>query len=232
MPEKRGHLYPGLWINFEAGEGAGKGTQQKLLVEHLKSRRFDVDSGREPGTTIAGEEIRRLLQDPDKPKLNPRTELLLYVGAGIEFFEQLVKPVIERGGIYVTDRWRYSTMAYQGYGLGLNLGMISILTEFSCDGAYPDMTFLLDIDPQSGLSKITGNEFSGSKMDKIESRGSDYHGRVNQGYREIAKRNPDRFWVIPYLDGKPEEMHLQVRKHVEDFIAEHGLESILARVKI
>ena len=226
---KRGHNYPGFWVNFEAGEGAGKGTQQRLLVEYFRRGGFVVQSGREPGTTPAGEALRRLLQDPSLPELNPRTEMLGYVMAGIEFFEQLIKPPLERGEIYITDRWRYSTEAYQGHGLGIDLDIIRALTKFSCGGAYPDITFLLDIEPEAGLSRITGNEFQGNRKDKIESRGLDFHKRVNQGYREIARQNPDRFRVIPYLDGKPDEMHKQIRAYVEEYIKENGLEKVLAR---
>ena len=228
---KRGHAYPGLWINFEAGEGAGKGTQQKMLVKYLRDRRFVVNFGREPGTTLAGEQIRKLLQDPSLPNLNPKTEMLLYVAAGIEFFEQLAKPTLKRGGIFVTDRWRDSTRAYQGYGLGIDLRVIDILTVFSCDGAYPDITFLLDIDPGEGLSKITGYEFSGKrKKDKIEEREADYHARVNSGFREIARQNPDRFRVIPYMEGNPNKMQQQIRKYVDGFLVEYDLENMLARV--
>jgi len=118
---ERGHDYPGLWINFEAGEGGGKTTQYKVLAEYLAKKGFVVEIGREPGTTKAGEAIRNILMNPDMPELNPRTEMLLYVAAGIEFFEEKVKPVLQKGGIFITDRWRYSTKAYQGYGLGIKI---------------------------------------------------------------------------------------------------------------
>ena len=227
---KRGHKYPGLWINFEAGEGAGKTTHQRFLANYLMNRDFDVQWGREPGTTLAGEKIRDILLDPNLPKLNPGTEMLLYVGAGIEFFEQILKPTLERGGIYLTDRWRDSTKAYQGYGLGIELNVIDTLTKFSCGGAYPDITFLIDIDAELGLSKISGNEFAGSKIDKIEVRNLDYHKRVNQGYKEIVRQNPDRFKVIPYIDGNPDKMQEQIREYTDEFISKHGLESKLARI--
>ena len=225
----RGHKYPGLWINFESGEGAGKTTQIPLLINDLKCQGFVVKSGREPGTTPAGEQIRRVLQDPSMPNLNPKTEMLLYVAAGVEFFEYCVKPVLKEGGIYVSDRWRDTTRAYQGYGLGIDLKIIDILTRFSCEGACPDITHLIDIDAELGLSKITGNEFAGGKKDKIESRNLDFHRRVNQGYREIARQNPERFKIISYLDGQPEAMHEQIKEYTREFIHEHNLENVLAR---
>lgn len=229
---KRGHNYPGLWINFEACEGAGKGTQQRLLVEKLKNRGMAVESGREPGSTWIGGQLRRFLQDPSLPELNPKTEMLLYMAAGIEFFEEMVKPSLKKGEIFISDRWRYSTMAYQGYGLGIDLNIINILTNFSCSASYPDITFLLDVDPIEGLSKISGYEFSGRERDKIELREIDYHNRVNRGFKEIAKQNPERIKIIPYINGKPNEMHEQIVEYVDGFLVEHDLESKLERVKL
>ena len=185
--------------------------------------------GREPGTTPAGEGIRKILQDPNLPDLNSRTEMLLYVAAGIEFFEDIVKPSLINGEIFITDRWRYSTKAYQGYGLGIDLGVIDSLIKFSCDSSYPDITFLLDVDPKIGLSKITGNEFSGSSKDKIEKRALEYHQRVREGYLETANQNPERFRIIPYVEGKPEEMHKMIVEKVEDYIRENNLENVLLK---
>ncbi|MCX6749658.1 MAG: dTMP kinase [Candidatus Pacearchaeota archaeon] len=225
----RGHDYPGLWINFEAGEGAGKTTQSQLLSDYLESKGFFVVRGREPGGTPLSEQIRRMLLGFNDSELSQKTELLLFVTAGTDYFERVAKVVLQRGEILVTDRWRYSTMAYQGYGLGLDMKMIRALTEFSCDGAYPDITFLLDINPEIGLAKITGDEFAGSERDRIESREANYHRRVNDGFREIARQNPERIVVIPYLEGKPKLMYSQIVNYAEAFIKEHDLEHRLAR---
>ncbi len=221
---KRGHPYKGLWITFEAGEGAGKGTQIKLLAEHLSDQEYRVTTGREPGHTLAGEEIRKILQHPEMPKLNSKTEMLLYVAAGIEFFEQSVKPILERGEIFLADRWRDSTKAYQGHGLGINLSVIDILTRFSCDEAYPDLTFLLDIDAELGLRKLTGNEFHGHEKDKIEQRSLEYHERVNKGYRKIAAQNSQRFRVISYQEGEIDRTQQQIREEVDKYIKQHKLQ--------
>ena len=174
---KRGHNFPGLWINFEAGEGAGKGKQVELLYSYLKERGFIVAKGREPGSTAVGEQFRIILQNPDMPELHAKTELLAYISAGVELFNKEIKPILERGGIFITDRWRFSTQAYQGHGLGLDLELIKMLTNFSCDGNYPDLNILIDIKPEKGLSKISGNEFGAHKMDKLEARGIEFHKR-------------------------------------------------------
>ena len=225
----RGHSFPGLWINFESGEGAGKDTQINLLVEDLRAAGYLVETGREPGTTPAGEQIRKVLQDPNLPPLNSKTEMLLYVAAGIEFFEHCVKPVLKDGKIYISNRWRWSTDVYQGRGLGVDSNLIKSLTRFSCNGAYPDITYLLDIEAEKGLSKVTGNEFENYKHDKIEARGIAYHKKVNEGYREIARENPERFKVIPYFEGQPEAMREQIKSHFYDFIRRHRLEETLVR---
>ncbi len=225
----RGHSYPGLWINFESGEGGGKTTQSKLLAEYLSGKGYIVEVGREPGTTAAGEHIRKILQDSNLPELNPRTEMLLYVAAGIELFENRIKPSLMQEDIFISDRWRYSTKAYQGYGLGIDLGVIDNLIDFSCAGARPDLTFLLDIDARLGLQKSKGkNEFG--KEDKIEARKLEYHQRVNQGYREIARQNSGTFRVVPYIDGQPDWMQFSIRKYVDEFIKENHLEPVLSRV--
>jgi len=225
---KRGHDYKGLWINFEASDGGGKSTQQKLLTDYLKNNGFYVESGREPGTTPSGEKIRKIIQDPDLPPIDPKTEMLLFVAAGIEFFENKVKPVLKEGGIYLSDRWRYSTKAYQGYGLGIDLNIINNLIDFSCSGTYPDITFLLDVNPEIGLEKLTGEEYSG-RPDRIESRNKEYHERVNEGYRKIAREEPERFKIIPYIENDPKTMQNLIRKHTDSFIEKYCLEEILKR---
>lgn len=229
MVEKRGHPYTGLWISFEAGEGAGKGTQLNKLKEYLESQGYATVTGREPGHTEAGEAIRNVLQNPDLPRLDMRTETLLFIAAGIPFFELAVKPTLEKGGTFLADRWRDSTKAYQGYGGGIDLDTIDTLTRFSCAGAYPDLTFLLDVPAKIGLSHITGNEFGIHTADKIESRPLDYHEKVNEGYRQIAAANPQRFRVIPYVEGDIDGMQQQIRNYVEEYVDRHQLRDKLLR---
>ena len=229
MEFKRGHPYPGLWINFEAGEGAGKGTHIKLLEKYLDENCFYVETGREPGGTAIGEQYRIILQNPDMPPLNPKTEILTYVAAGIELFDKAIRPVLEKRGIFLTERWRYSTEAYQGHGLGIDLEVIKILTEFSCDGCYPDLTTLLDIDAKIGLRRVTGHEFGNHRTDKIEARDLLYHERVNAGFREIARENADSFFVVPYVEGDIEGMQNQIRQTVNNLIEQHQLRNKLLR---
>jgi len=109
------------------------------------------------------------------------------------------------------------------------MNIINALTSFSCLGTSPDLTFLLDVNAEIGLSKITGYEFGNDKEDKIELRGLEYHQRVNEGYRKLAKIEPNRFRVIPYIEKKADKMHVSIKTHVNEFIEKYGLESSLLK---
>ena len=145
--------------------------------------------------------------------------VILLVLVAIAIIWVVIRNVIESGAGQIDVR---STC------LGIDLKIINELTRFSCEGAYPDITYLLDIDEKIGLAKASKKEF-GDKPDKIEERGPEYHRRVNEGYREMARENPNRFKIIHYYEGQPEAMHEQIREHTKVFIREHQLEDVLAR---
>jgi len=217
--------HQGLFITFEGGEGSGKGAHTKLLHEYLKSK-YDVISGREPGTTKIGEEIRKILQDPNKPELHPRLELLLYEAARVNFIEEIVLPAIKQGKIFISDRFYDSTTAYQG-ALGLDRNIIKILNKFASFGLNPDLSFLIDINAELGLGVLEGYEFR-EKLDKIERRTLEYHKKVNQIYRQTAQQN-SRFRIIPYRYKKLDEMQKEIREYVDEFITENNLECKLLK---
>ncbi len=217
---------PGLFITFEGGEGSGKGTHTNLLEEYLRSK-YVVVVARDPGTTKIGEEIRKSLQDLEKPELNPITELLLYEAARAEYTTQLVLPALQQGKIFISDRFYDSTTAYQG-ALGIPNHLIKIFNEIASFEIIPDLTFLIDIDAKLGLKKLKGHEF-GENLDKIESRKLEYHERVNQIYRDTAKQHPRRFRVIPYKNGEIDEMQEEMKIEVDNFISEKGLEAFLLK---
>jgi len=226
---KRGHDYPGLWLCLEGGEGSGKDTQIKLLKESLQNKGYIVNVGREPGHTIVGKKIREILQNPDIKEIDVKTETLLYIAAGIEFFKQSVKPVLEKGEIFLANRGRWSTKAYQSYGNGIDMKAIDHLIDFSTDGSLPDLTYIIDIEARRGLGMLTSGEFEGHTKDKIEARGLEYHERVNQGYREIAEENRQSCKIIPYIPGNKEKMQSQIRTLTQNFISHYNLEDKLAR---
>jgi len=206
----------GKFITFEGGEGCGKTYQINLLADYLKKKNYELVLTREPGGVETAENIRNIIQNPDLPKINPITELLLYEAARSEFTDNLVIPALNEGKIVLSDRYFDSTKAYQGYGNKTDLNIIDLLNKIASNGIPPDLTFVIDISAEQGLKKLTTEEFG--KLDKIEQRGLEYHKNVNQGYREIAKQDPERVKLIPFINERPEEMHKLIIKHVNELL--------------
>jgi len=206
----------GKFITFEGGEGCGKTLQIKLLSDYLKNKKYDVIITREPGGVPTAETIRNIIQNPDLPDINPTTELLLYEAARSEFSQKLVIPALNKGKIVLSDRYFDSTKAYQGYGNKTDIKIIDFLNKLASNNLFPDLTYVIDTFAEKGLNKVTTDEFG--RLDKIEQRGLEYHKRVNQGYREIAKQDPKRVKLIQFIDGKPEKMHEIIIKYVDDLL--------------
>ena len=224
---KRGHDYPGLLISFEGGEGSGKSTQIKLLQEYLSQQGYVISRGRCSGGTPIGERIREILQNPKIEDLNERTELLLFIGSRAESVAKIVLPTLKSGGICLHDRFRESSIAYQGHGLGLDLAMINLLNDFATNNIKSDIVFFFDNDPEAGLKNTSTKEFG--EKDKIEKRELSFHERVREGYIKMAQEEPDRIKVIPFQKDKIGEMQNQIRKAVDKYIAHFQLRDKLIR---
>ncbi len=180
----------GFFITFEGPEGCGKTTHSKRLYEFLKKKGFEVFYTREPGGTEIGEEIRRILLDPKNRTLDIVSEMLLYMAARSRIVEQKILPALKEGKIVICDRFLDSSFAYQGYGGGLDMGLIKRLGELVTRGLRPDLTILLDIDVKEGLKR------SGRFKDRIEKRPREYHKKVRKGYLVLAKKEPERIRVF------------------------------------
>lgn len=178
-----------MFIAFEGGDGAGKSTQVQQLCEHLSAEGFAYTVTREPGGTGVGAEIRRLLLDPDTGDLDPRTEVLLYAADRAEHLNRVVRPALERGDIVITDRYVDSTYAYQGAGRALPLDEVKTLMGWATDELVPDLTVLLDADPENAMGRFEGR-------DRIEAAGAEFHQRVRRGFLELAGTDPKRYLVI------------------------------------
>ena len=189
----------GKLIVFEGVEGGGKTTQIKLLQEWLlaksnshkplsKSQDIEVIITREPGGTKLGKAIRELLLNTDisTEKIQSKTELLLYAADRAQHIETLIKPCLARRAIVLCDRFTDSTIAYQGYGRGLDFELIQQLNQIATSGLKSDLTFWLDIDVEIGLTRAKKR----GKIDRMEQANIDFHRRVKQGYQELAKNNP------------------------------------------
>ncbi len=177
----------GRFIVLEGGEGSGKTTQARLLAERLRAAGAHVTSVREPGGTPAGDRIRDIvLLDPTLAGLDPRAELMLYEASRAEHVARVIRPRLEAGDYVVCDRFSDSSLAYQGYGRGLDLDAIRGLDDFATGGLRADLTLYVDLDPRIGVARAT----DGGDADRLESEEIAFHERVRQGFLELS-RSPD-----------------------------------------
>lgn len=179
----------GLFITFEGADGCGKTTQLNLLRNYLQNNNFDVLVTREPGAKGLGEKLRDILLNYDG-EVSSRCESFLFLADRAQHIDKIVKPALKKGQIILCDRHTDSTVAYQGYGRGLDIEQINKLNDIATDGLKPDLTFVFDIDIATSMSRV------GNEKDRMESAGNDFFNRVRNGYLEIAKNEPERVKVI------------------------------------
>jgi len=184
----------GILITFEGVEGCGKSTQANFFRDWLVSRDTECILTREPGGTSLGEQIRKILLEPSPVRIDPLTELLLYIASRAQIVQEVIKPALDGGKIVLVDRFYDSTMAYQGWGRGLDRKMIREINRFAVSGVVPDVTFVLDIAPEIGLSRVT-NRSSDNLPDRIEAERISFHRRVRDGFLQIAGEE-DRCYLI------------------------------------
>lgn len=199
----------GKFITFEGGEGCGKSTQIKLLSDALIARGYDVLQVREPGATPVGEKIRAMLLAKESDGLDPMAELMLYEAARAQICSEVIRPALAVGKIVVCDRFYDSTIAYQGYGRGIDVGLIERLNMAATNGLAPDMTLMLFIDPAEGLRRAKGVTGGDGAGDRIEAAGLAFHQRVHEGFARIAMQEPERVAVIG-AQGSIEDVHAAV----------------------
>ena len=189
----QGNRQRGRFISFEGGEGAGKSTQIRLLVDALAARGLDVIATREPGGSPGAEEIRRLLVSGDPGRWDGVTEALLHFAARRDHLARTIWPALDAGRWVVTDRFADSTMAYQGYGHGLGREPIERLYAVAVGDFAPDLTLILDIPVEAGLDRTQGR--TGGE-DRYERMDREFHRRLRDGFLDIAAREPGRCVVI------------------------------------
>ena len=197
MPGESKMSARGVFVTFEGGEGCGKSTQLGILVDELASAGLDVLLVREPGSTTIGESIREMLLDPANCSMDSGTELLLYEASRAQHVAEVIRPALAAGRLVLCDRFADSSTAYQGYGRGLSLERVASLNESATDGLVPDLTIVLDIDPTEGLARATS-----TYTDRLEAEDAEFHKRVAEGYRSIAKSEPDRVILVDAVGSK------------------------------
>src|SRR5213083_2371392 len=198
----------GLFITFEGIDGCGKSTQREPLAEQLRQRGFEVVVTREPGGTEIGEGIRRLLISDASIHIAPTTELLLYVAARAQHVAELIKPSVEAGRIVISDRYTDSTVAFQGYGRGLDPEMIQKLNKFATAGLVPDLTIVFDINPALARARLDSRPVGGL-LGAFDEQHSDFHERMREGYLKMAREQPSRIKVVD-AGGEVEDTHSRV----------------------
>ena len=179
----------GLFITFEGADGCGKTTQIRMLKDYLENAGYEVVLTREPGAKGLGEKVREILLNYDGI-VSDRCESFLFLADRAQNIDTIVVPAIKEGKIVLCDRHIDSTVAYQGYGRGLDLERINMLNKLATDGKMPDLTLVFDIDVETSMQRV------GKNKDRMESAGIEFHNKVRNGYLEIAKLNPERVKVI------------------------------------
>jgi dTMP kinase len=180
-----------LFVAFEGGEGVGKSTQIARAATWLRGEGRDVVETREPGGTPLGQELRRLVLDPDG-HVTPRAEALIYAADRAHHVDTVIRPALRQGRIVLTDRYIDSTLAYQGAGRGLTVAEARVVTAWATDGLLPDLTVVLDLDPRTGLERAGAR----SSLDRLEAASLAFHESVRAGFLALAAEAPARYVVI------------------------------------
>lgn len=203
----------GLFIAFEGGEGTGKSTQARLLAQALEQKGDKVVLTREPGGTDGAEAIRSLLLAPPGAGWNSRAEALLFAAARSDHVEKLIRPALERGAWVICDRFVGSSRAYQGGAGGLGDDAICTLHAIGSEGFQPDLTVLIDVDPQSVAGRLAARD--GGQSDAIGGRSADYHRAVARSFLSLAEDDAQN-WCVIDGNGQVDAVHQRILSELED----------------
>ena len=198
------------FIVFEGGDGSGKSTQARSLLRRLRRRGIKVLHTREPGGTPLGQSLRLLLKSGET--MTPMSELMLFEAARAQLVQQVIRPFLDQGGVVIADRFTSSTMAYQGYGRGLDRELIERLNREATGGLEPDLTVLLDLPVETALARK-----GSGKGDNFDDAPVDFHRKIRRGYSALAASDPEG-WLV--LDGQrpPEELGREIWAKVQGIL--------------
>jgi dTMP kinase len=210
----------GRLISFEGLDGAGKTTQMDLLERWLQSRGVPYVRTREPGGTPLGVEIRRLLLNRPELAIDPLAEAFLFQADRAQHFARLVIPALGEGKLVITDRCFDASIAYQGYGRGVGAELVEQLSMLATRGHVPDLTILLDLDPSEvHMRTDMSGDRSGTREERtrFDAEAEDFHRRVQEGFRVLARAHPERIKVVD-ASRSPEEIHQEITRLVEPLL--------------
>ncbi len=211
MEKKR--LRRGVFITFEGVEGCGKSTHSRLIYKYLKDMGYPCIYTKEPGGTKIGGMIRRILLSPKNTSLNDIAELFLFEANRSQIVSEVIRPALKQKEIVICDRFSDATVAYQGYGSGLNKKIIREMNNLATGGLKPNLTIILDIDAKKGLRRTT----RGRRKDRMEKKPLSFHNRVREGHVAISKKYPDRIRLIATRE-KVEQTQGLIRREVINVI--------------
>jgi len=206
-----------FFLSIEGPDGSGKTTQARLLADHLRQAGHDVLLAREPGGTPIGDQIRQVLFSLDNKGMSPESEFLLFSASRAQLVREVLRPHLQRGGVVVCDRFADSSLAYQGYGHGLELQMVQAVTRLATGGLRPDLTVLLDLPAEDGLARRK----QGGRWNRLDDYDLEFHQRVRQAFLGLAAAESTR-WVT--VDGRPavEEVQREIQRVVDPRLAARG----------
>lgn len=197
----------GRFITLEGIDGCGKTTIMTFVEEYLSRLQLPFVSTREPGGTKIGQSIRKIILETANRQMTALTELLLYAADRAQHVQEKIRPALAEGQIVISDRYADATLAYQGYGRGNDLRIVTQLIEIATGGLRPDLTILLDLDVETAQQRLRARRATTSTeqaFDRLDQEALEFHHRVRQAYHEMARREPDRFRMID-ASGSPEE---------------------------
>ena len=200
-----------MFISFEGLDGSGKTTQIQRLAVWLRTHDRRVLTLREPGGTRIGDALRAILHDRSNTNMDSRTELLLYCASRAQLVAEQVQPSLGSGGVVLSDRFADSTLAYQGYGRGLDLGFLRSLLDFVTRGIKPDLTLYFDVEPERALERRMA---SGAEINRIDVETIEFHRRVRDGYHQLIAHEPHR-WLLIDASATADQVAAQVKDIVK-----------------
>jgi dTMP kinase len=199
----------GKFIALDGPDGCGKSTQAKLLVDWLAKQGVDVVSFREPGATAIGEKIRQILLNPEHIAMTTAAEVMLYMAARVQLWNEKIVPALKSNKCIIVDRWLSSTCAYQGHAGGFGIDKVIKLADDCLDKPWPDLTIILDVDSATATTRLKSN------LDRMEQKGDNYHKKVRDGFLKLAKQQ--RNFVVVNAADDIDAVHKKVVETIEKF---------------
>jgi dTMP kinase len=212
----------GLFVVFEGPEGSGKTTQIRLLQQDLLRAGREVLATREPGGTLIGDQIRQILHAVENTSMLPITEALLYSAARAQHVGEVIRPALARDEFVISDRYAYSTLAYQGDGHGLDKAMLRQMTLWATEGLEPDLVVYLDLDVSEGLQrKQQASRDEGGEWNRMDQLDVGFHRLVREGYLRMAREDPAR-WLVVDASRPAEAISCQIRSRIDELCERCG----------